>query len=112
MERMIVASPFGLPSRVPATRWESRTLFRVCSPACGGELARCEAARWPNRTEGAPGSTPALVDPFSANPLRTAAIAAVHLPRCAGEDTLDRRGVDRGRARTPCGGTNVAGAPA
>ena len=48
--------------------WERTSLFRVCSPACGGELARCEAARWRSRTEGAGNSGLAFVGSWSGAP--------------------------------------------
>ena len=71
--------------------WVLSTLFSVCSPA-GGELARCEAARWRSRTEGVADSYSAFFDPLSGSPLRPAAAAAVHLPqhslRSRGEETF------------------------
>ena len=68
---------------------ESRTPLHVCSPACGGELARCEAARWRSRTEGDAENSLSFVGSLSGSPLRPAAIAAVHLPQLSlGEDTL------------------------
>ena len=105
--RQRVDRPFGI-GPPPAV---FNGLVRVCSPACGGELARCEAARWRSRTEGVASSSLAFDGSSSGNPLRPAA-TATGLPRPAytlpqlslGEDTLRDKASHKTATEHPAGG--------